>query len=174
VVFKDLCFQAASYVSDSFLASMKNTFILRHPDLVFGSLRRLKPDFTEEEFGFVPLGQIFDRVTELGQTRVVVEGEVFRAAPEPILRAYCALVGLPFEPEMLRWRSGRLRRWEPHEAESQAKWHSTLEASTGIEPPSPDPPPPASELGDVYTRAVDIYRRVAAHALSPDMWAVAS
>ncbi len=174
VVFKDLCFQAASYVSDEFLASVTNTFILRHPDLVIASLRTLKPDFTEEELGFGAFGEIFERVACFGQSRIVVEGEILRTAAGPVLRAYCDLVGLPFEPKMLQWRSGRIRRWAPHEAESQAKWHSTLEASTGIEPPSRECPPPASDLGSAYNRAVAIYNQVAMHALLPMVGAMAS
>lgn len=173
VIFKELCFQAAGYVSDDFLASVTNTFMLRHPDAVVASLRRLKPDFTEDELGFTPLGEIFGRVAELGQSRIVVEGEIFRAAADPVLRAYCDLVGLPFEPKMLQWHDGRIRRWAPHEAESQAKWHSTLEASTGIEPPPRDRPPPASDLGDAYNRAMAIYNQVRVHALSPILGALA-
>src|ERR1700686_2322467 len=75
VIFKDLAFQAINYVTDDFLASVTNTFIVRHPDLVIGSLKRLKPDFTEEELGFVPLGEMFDRVAALGQCQIIIKGE---------------------------------------------------------------------------------------------------
>jgi len=167
VVFKDLCFQAVHYIPDEVLAGITNTFIVRHPDLVVDSLRKLKPNFTEEELGFKPLAQMFDRVACLGQEPIVVEGQVFRGAPEPVLRRYCESVGLCFEDKMLEWDDGRIRAWAPHEAESQAKWHSTLEASEHIEPPIPGDPPAPVELGDVYERAVAIYERVAAGAIAP-------
>ncbi len=174
VIFKDLCFQAAGYVSDEFLASVTNTFVLRHPDLVFDSLRRLKPDFTEEEFGFASLGEMFERVVDLGQCPVVVEGDQFRAAAAKVLRAYCALVGLPFHSRMLQWRDGRIRAWASHERESQEKWHATLEASTSIEPPSQERPSSPSDLGETYSRALEIYDQLATWAISPSLKAMAS
>jgi hypothetical protein len=166
-VFKDLCFQAVHYIPDHLLARFTNTFIVRHPDLVVDSLRRLKPNFTEEELGFEPLAEMFERVTRLGQLPTVVEGQMFRTDPEPVLRRFCADVGIPFESAMLRWEDGRIRQWAPHEAESQAQWHSTLEASAEIEPPSPVIPPAPVELGGVYERALAIYHRVAAFAITP-------
>jgi hypothetical protein len=139
VVFvKDLAFQAEPYLHDEFLARLTSTFIVRHPRVVLRSLRRLKPDFTEEEFGFEPLARLWRHVVDdLRQEPVVVEGDRFRAAPEAQLREYCHRVGIAFAPEMLSWPDGRIRQWADHEQESQAKWHSTLERSRGILPPDP-------------------------------------
>jgi hypothetical protein len=167
VLFKDLCFQANCYVPDEALGQMTNTFIVRHPDLVIDSLRRLKPDFTDEELGFDALGEMFDRVVALGQQPVVVEGQVFRACPGEVLRRYCEAVNLPYCLEMLCWEDGRIRNWAPHEEESQAKWHSTLEASDHIEPPASKDLASPLELGDVYARAIAVYERVAKHAITP-------
>lgn len=173
IVFKDLSFQAAHFMPDDFLARITNTFIVRHPDLVIDSLRRLKPNFTEEELGFAPLAAMFERVTGLGQQPTVVEGQIFRAQPELVLRRFCADVGIAFESDMLEWEDGRIRQWAPHETESQAKWHSTLEASAQIEPPSPVKPAAPVEFGHLYERALGVYHRVAAHAITPPKEVVA-
>lgn len=167
VLFKDLCFQAHHYVTDEALDRITNTFIVRHPDLVIDSLRCLKPDFTDEELGFDALGEMFDRVLDLGQRPVVVEGQIFRACPDEVLHRYCETVGLSYCPEMLCWEDGRIRSWAPHEVESQAKWHSTLEASERIEPPASEDLSSPPELGDVYARAIAVYERVAKHAIKP-------
>lgn len=167
VLLKDLCFQAVHYLPNELLGQMTNTFIVRHPDLVVDSLRRLKPNFTEEELGFESMAALFERVTGLGQRPTVVEGQAFRAEPELVLRSFCTDVGIPFELGMLEWEDGRIRPWAPHEAESQAKWHSTLEASAQIEPPSPGSPPAPTELGGVYERALAVYEEVAALAITP-------
>jgi Sulfotransferase domain len=167
ILFKDLCFQACHYVPDDVLDRFANTFIIRHPDLVIDSLRRLKPDFTEEELGFDALAEMFDRVLYLGQQPVVVEGQIFRKCPEEVLRRYCAMVDLSFHPGMLCWKDGRIRSWAPHEVESQAKWHATLEASARIEPPLSDAPSSPIELGELYERAVAVYEKVAKHAITP-------
>jgi Sulfotransferase domain len=167
VLLKDLCFQAVRYVPDDVLAEITNTFIVRHPDLVVDSLRRLKPSFTEEELGFEALAEMFERVTGLGQQPAVVEGQAFRAEPEPVLRSFCADVGIDFQSAMLKWDDGRIRQWASHEVESQAKWHSTLEASERIEPPPSKSPPPPVELGEIYERALMTYHWVAAQAITP-------
>lgn len=167
VVFKDLCFQAAHYVPDNFLAKITNTFIVRHPDLVVDSLLKLKPNFTQEELGFDSLSDMFERVRQLGQEPTVVEGQVFRAEPELVLRRFCSEVEIPFQSNMLEWDDGRIRQWAPHETKSQAQWHSMLEASKQIEPPQPVRPSPPVSLGHVYERALATYYRVAAHAVLP-------
>ncbi|MEH1017000.1 hypothetical protein V6U90_28370 [Micromonospora sp. CPCC 206060] len=162
VVFvKDLAFQAEPYLSDDYLAGITNTFILRHPATVLASLSPLKPDFTEEEFGFLALGRLWRRVHALGQSPVVVEGDTFRSRPAAVLGEYCDRVGLAFDPRMLHWNDGRIRPWSPDEQESQAKWHATLESSTSIIPPATRPPVPVpARLRPAYDRAVRIYEEI--------------
>jgi len=167
VVFvKDLAFQARPYVADDFLASVTNTFIVRHPAVVLRSLQQLKPDFTEDEFGFIALHGLWKRVHQLGHRRVVVEGDGFRADPVGVLRRYCAAVGVEFVPKMLSWSDVRIRVWDASEEQSQARWHRTLESSVGVIPPSPreavDVPP--QQRGS-YDRALEVYMSIAADAL---------
>ncbi|MBB5940306.1 sulfotransferase-like domain-containing protein [Streptomyces zagrosensis] len=168
VVFvKDLAFQAGPYLSDDLLSRAVNTFIIRHPKRVLPSLTPLKPDFTEEEFGYTALHALFTRVVEeLGHPPVVVEGDVFRRHPEAVLRHYCGRVRLPFQRSMLDWQDGRIRRWSEGEEESQAKWHKTLEASHTILPPDDDArivvPP---ERRAQYERAVEIYEELTPFAV---------
>ncbi|GAA0907533.1 sulfotransferase-like domain-containing protein [Virgisporangium aurantiacum] len=167
VFVKDLAFQAEPYVPDEFLAAATNTFIVRRPRVVLRSLRGLKPDFTEEEFGFEPLARLLRHVVEdLSQEPVVVEGDRFREAPEVQLRRYCERIGVDFDSRMLSWPDGRIRAWAPHERESQAKWHRTLETSTRIIPPEPaghvDIRP---EEADVVRRAEKVYAELQGYML---------
>jgi hypothetical protein len=169
VFVKDLAFQAAPYVPRRFLGSITNTFIVRHPLVVLASLRELKPDFTEAELGFLPLLELWTAASDLGGgPPVVVEGDAFRAEPARVARAYCERVGIEFDPTMLTWADGRIRPWLPHERESQAKWHATLERSRGILPPAAAASPPdiVDEAHEpMYRRALEVYERVAANAL---------
>lgn len=167
VFVKDLAFQAGPYLSDDFLRQATNTFIVRHPRVVLRSLRGLKPDFTEEEFGFEPLARLWRHVVDdLGQEPIVVEGDRFREAPEEQLREYCRRVGLSFDPQMLYWPDGRIRPWAEHERESQAKWHWTLEHSFGILAPQHGGGLPATEEeANVVERAEKIYDELREHLL---------
>ncbi|MGW6950178.1 sulfotransferase-like domain-containing protein [Streptomyces xanthophaeus] len=162
---KDLAFQAGPYLPDSFLARIRNTFILRHPRTVLRSLLPLKPDFTEDEFGFTALEGLFRRVVDdLGHEPIVVDGDDFRRSPEAVLRRYCAAVGLPFSAAMLHWQDGRIRAWSEGEAQSQAKWHRTLESSHCVLPPAEheDVPVPRTREGQ-YERALEIYETIRSH-----------
>jgi Sulfotransferase domain len=169
IFIKDLCFQAEPYVPRVLLEAAVNTFIIRSPDAVFTSLAPLKPDFTEDEFGFVPLARMWHRVIdELGQTPIVVDGDVFRAHPQEVLRQYCERVGVSFEEDMLHWQDGRIRDWSEEEYNSQAKWHHTLEHSTGILPSNSSQKDPSASLqADVYARARAIHSMVSEKAISP-------
>jgi hypothetical protein len=171
VFVKDMSFQAEPFVPQDFLASASNTFILRHPSAVLASLTPLKPDFTEEEFGYLALQRLWRRVlAELGRPPVVVEGDRFRSAPEGVLRQYCARLGVDFHPTMLHWPDGRIRRWGEDERLSQAVWHRTLEATTGVVPPRRrEPLPVGPDRTAAYRRALEIYEAISSHALMPTL-----
>jgi len=132
VFVKELAFQGEPYVSDALIAQATHLFILREPTTVYASLIKLKPDFTEDEFGFTALMSAFRRV-QLYQTSIsVFDGSVFRDNTKAALRHACNAIGIGFNTKMLRWENGYIRRWLPHERDSQSKWHTTLEASRGI------------------------------------------
>jgi hypothetical protein len=168
VFVKELAFQAAPYVSEELLHGVRHSFIIRHPLNVLASLLPLKPDASEDEFGFRPLMEIWERVIALDPANPppVVDGDRFRLDPAGTLAHYCARLGLRFEPDSLSWRTGQFRAWNADEAESQAKWHATLEGSTGILPPGDRP---RAEMPDAwrpaYERALSIYEKLVPHAL---------
>jgi len=160
VFFKELGFQALHYTNMDFFASIKNTFMIQHPLFVLESLYKLKPDFSEEEFGFTALYELWLKVTQvLKQETLVVDSNTFRSNPEKTLQIYCAHLNIDYQINMPKWESGRIAEWEPHESESQAKWHSTLEQSNGILPPDFVLPniDIRPEHEEIYHRALEIY-----------------
>ena len=132
---KELAFQGEPYITDRCLAVNRHMLICRDPIAVYRSLSVLKPDFTEDEFGFTAMVRLLSRMRQLGITPVMtIDGDHFRNQPELILRQTCVHLGIRFEPGMLSWKSGKVREWGPDEQLSQAKWHKTLESSTTIIP----------------------------------------
>lgn len=163
---KDLCFQAEPYVSQEFLEGAINTFIIRDPKTVLSSLQPLKPDFSEDEYGYLAFKRMWDRVVgELQQKPILIEGDRFRQDPRNTLKRYCYEVGLTFDPGMLEWKQGRIREWAPHENESQAKWHHTLETSNRILPPANKKSTIANGKGSMVDRAQHIVDSVIDYAL---------
>jgi hypothetical protein len=159
VCVKDLAFQAEPYVPDHFLAAATHTLILRHPRIVMRSLLPLKPDFTEDEYGFLALRRMSHRiVATTGQYPLVIDGQELRTEPAEVVKAYCAHTSLAFSDDLLTWSDGHIREWSSDEQESQSKWHHTLELSNGILPPVGEP---AFEIPAdrrrMYSVALEIY-----------------
>lgn len=164
---KELAFQALPFVSDETLRSCTHSFLIRHPYKVLGSLLPLKPDFSEEEFGFTSLEHLLllaDRASR--KPLAILDGERLRHNPEQVMRRYCELVDIPFDAGMLSWTPGPVRPWKDHEQESQKKWHRTLEGSRGFlaapeHVPMPQLQGQLSQMQcDYVERALRIYQRI--------------
>lgn len=157
---KELAFQGVDFVTDEFLNGFANTFLVRHPHRVYASLLKLKPDFSEAEFGFTALRELYYRVKGAGSP-IVIDGDTLRAAPENVLRTYCSDLGIAFDPCMLKWEPGPIRPWLEHEQEAQAKWHTALESSSGFLPASRDEQVSVAPAHrDVVHRAIGIYEEL--------------
>ncbi len=129
---KELAFQGEPYVSNAMLSEAQHLIITRHPAAVYASLIKLKPDFTEEEFGFTALKNLYKRLKNMGIDPIVIDVDVFRAEPEATIRRVCEAISITFYPDMLHWSDGRIRQWKSGEKQSQAVWHETLERSHTI------------------------------------------
>lgn len=128
---KDMAYQALPFVQPDFFRQLTNTFLIRHPREALVSLHRKWPDVGEEEAGYAAQARLFELVTgELGQAAIVVDATDFRRRPEPVMRAYCEAIGVPFFEGAMTWESGPVDAFEPW-----SDWHREVEASTGIEPP---------------------------------------
>lgn len=168
VFVKDMAYHVADRADEGFLSAFRSTFILRHPRFAIRSLARIWPDFTLEEAGFGPLRALFDRVCDLtGQIPPVVDGEDLRADPERVVQAWCAAVGLSYDPDALTWEPGRAPDWE-----TWSPWVGSVERSGGLPVGDTEPPrdPAEVELDDpsleeAVEQCVADYEHVARHRL---------
>lgn len=110
---------------------------MREPKAALASWQRASQLPTPEEFGFTALEKMWTIVTQvLAQPAIVVDATQFRTEPEHILRKYCQDIQVEFNPQMLAWKTGKLKNWNAREAELHKKWHEILDNSTGILPPN--------------------------------------
>lgn len=132
---KELAFQALPYLDDSLLRKARHLFLIGEPDSVYASLVKLKPDFTEDEFGFTALLELYYRISHLqGSYPSIFTSRRFRNHPEVVLRRFCRVCELSFTPAMLHWQPGSVRAWAPHESQSQSKYHKTTDRSKTVLP----------------------------------------
>jgi Sulfotransferase domain len=113
----------------SWIAGMTNAFLIRSPERVLASYAQKWGDVSLHAIGFTQQLEIFEMTAERsGQTPPVIDAEDVLAAPEPVLRALCARLGIAFDAAMLAWPAGPKPFdgvWAPH-------WYNAAWASTGF------------------------------------------
>lgn len=123
----------------SVLAQYTHAFLIRKPEKVMRSFMRVAEKsgassstyFDVDEVGFHELELLFQVVTgELRATPVIIDADDLVAAPEKVLRAWCAAVGLPFDERMLFWLAEMPQQWTKWPG-----WHDDAAKSTGFAPP---------------------------------------
>jgi hypothetical protein len=136
VFFKDTTdFHYPELLADAeFLREATHAFMIRDPKAAIASHYRLNPKLERDEIGFAWLYEIYAAVAGVtGTEPVVIDGDDLAAAPEPIVQAYCARVGIPYVPDALRWQPKVLPGWQ-----RTARWHASVSESSGFEPPRAD------------------------------------
>lgn len=136
---------------------VSNVFLLRSPERVLASYAQKRESVTLADVGFEEQANLFDRVAQrTGTAPVVIEAEDVRRAPEPMLRALCEAIGLPFDAGMLAWPAGQHRAdgvWAPH-------WYGAIFQTTGFAPPDEREPVLPDHLRGIADAATPFYERM--------------
>lgn len=142
----------------------RHAILLRHPARVIASYAKEFEALTAEDVGFPALASVRDSiVAQTGEEPPVIEAEDIRAEPEPMLRALCLALDIPFDAAMLEWPPGKRESdgvWAP-------VWYASVERSTGFAPPDPDLPPVAPEYRAVHDEVLPIYEAFREKKLGP-------
>lgn len=148
----------------NWLRAVQNVFLLRHPARIIASYTAKRESPTLADLGLLETGALFDRVTAMGQTPLVIAAEDIRAAPEPMLRALCTALGLDWDPSMLHWPAGPKAYdgiWAPH-------WYGAVHQSTGFGPPEGAVPEIGADQQALLQAALPTWERLHALRLRAD------
>jgi hypothetical protein len=142
---------------------MTHAFLIRDPAPMLASLGEKLPEFELEATGLPQQVEIFDLVRRrTGQVPPVIDAADLLAAPEPMVRALCSALGVPFSERMLSWPPGRRASdgvWARH-------WYHRVEQSTGFEPaPAAGPVQLHGRLQELEARCRPLYQQLHAHRL---------
>ena len=139
------------------LAPLRHAFLIRDPAGLLASYARVRATPTLDDLGLWQQAEIFD--TFGGP---VLDSRDLLERPEPMLRALCAALSVPFGPEMLSWPAGPRGSdgaWAPH-------WYQSVWRSTGFgawHPPDRSLPPRLAALAE---QCQPYYRRLHARRLT--------
>jgi hypothetical protein len=168
VFFKDTTdFRYPQVLSDQrFLSEVQHTFIIRDPAEAIASHYELNPDLTCDEVGFSRLAELYDAVTgATGKRPVVVDSDALVQQPDPLVRAYCERVDIPFLAEALHWQAGMRDDWE-----RTSRWHAETSATQGFQAPRSKEPADLSKnpvLLDYLDHHLPFYRHLQQGSLTP-------
>jgi hypothetical protein len=122
-----------------------HAFLIRDPGAMLASLGEKLANFDLLATGLPQQVEILEHVIErTGRAPPVLDSADLLARPEPMLRALCAALGVPFSDRMLSWPAGRRDTdgiWARH-------WYDRVEQSTGFEPP------PAATIAAAETQSL--------------------
>ena len=142
----------------AFLAQMTHAFLIRDPAKTISSMYDKWPDFDETEVGFPEQRALFDLLWALrGRPPPVIDSDDLLENPEPMVRAFCDAVDIPFLAEALSWEPGG----DPsaHSWWDGGSFHHNLAKSTGLVAQ----PRKYVEVCDAPDRVQRVYRRMKPH-----------
>jgi len=111
-------------ISRSWMADVKNVFLIRHPARVVASYAVKREAPTLDDLGFRQQAELFGGCN----SPIVIDSQDIRENPERMLRALCAALNLSFDPAMLSWPAGGHSDdgvWGTH-------WYGAAHRSTGF------------------------------------------
>ena len=145
-------------VPRAWMAHVTNVFLIRHPARVVASYAKKREGPQLDDIGFRQQAELFDHVTALGQTPIVVDSHDIRDDPEGMMRKLCDAVGLEWDAGMLSWESGGHASdgvWASH-------WYGAVHRSTGFADAEGDLPALETDYAEVAAQAMPYYDRLAA------------
>lgn len=140
------------------LGGLRHAYLIRDPRPLLTSYARVRDQPELTDLGLEQQVGIFRRFGG-----PVLDSADLLRAPEPMLRALCAALDVPFDPAMLSWPAGPRDTdgvWAPH-------WYDGVWRSTGFGPYREQQTQLPPELEPLAERCRPFYEEMSAHRLTP-------
>ena len=160
---KQMSHHLLPHMGREWLGSVTHAFLIRDPTPMLASLGDKLGKFDLGATGLPQQVEIFDHVRlTTGHVPPVVDAADLLAAPEPVLRALCSSLGIPFSERMLSWPAGPRATdgvWAKY-------WYDRVERSTGFEPAEAAAVPQLrGRLAELEAQCRPLYEHLRAHRL---------
>lgn len=152
-----------------FLAQTRHAFLIRRPEEIAASYYALFPPMTINAIGMERLCQMQAAIADAGGTPpVIIDSDDLVTRPAATMAAYCAAVGLPFNPRALTWEPGERPEWR-----RSARWHTDASSSSGFQRHGREYPHTvenSEKLAHYAARHRPFYERLYAQRLDVTPW----
>jgi hypothetical protein len=160
---KQMSHHLLPHMGREWLGSVTHGFLIRDPRSMLVSLGEKLDDFDLLATGLPQQVEIFDYVVRsTGQVPPVIDAAELLAAPEPMLRALCAVLDVEFSPRMLSWPPGP----RPTDGAWAKYWYERVERSTGFESQAKEELPELTgRLAAIERQCRPLYEKLRQHRL---------
>jgi len=111
------------------LSGLAHAFLIRDPARVIASYAQKREAVTAADLGYARQRAFFDREADrLGRAPPVVDAAEVLADPAATLERLCGLLGIAWDPAMLRWEAGS----RPTDGVWASHWYGNVLTSTGF------------------------------------------
>ncbi|MDH4105906.1 MAG: sulfotransferase [Gammaproteobacteria bacterium] len=166
---KQMAHHLLPHMGREWLDSVTHAFLIRDPAAMLASLGEKLAEFDLLATGLPQQVEIFEHVlARTGRAPPVLDSADLLRRPEPMLRALCDALGVPFSERMLAWPPGRRDTdgiWARH-------WYDRVEQSMGFETPPPkeagtlsDAPALPPAVAEIEARCRPLYEQLRAYRL---------
>lgn len=146
----------------SFALHHRNFLLIRDPRAMVASFSTKYDDVTPIVRSYEMEIRLFEFLTERGLSCPIVDATDMLKAPEPMLKALSAALGISFDRAMLSWPAGP----RPEDGPWAAHWYDAVWASTGFRPYVEKSAKLSRELDEIAEKAMAAYQRLAAQKLA--------
>jgi hypothetical protein len=147
----------------AFLSELHNVILTRHPAEMLPSFIKQVPNPDLDMTGLPMQIDLLDWILADGADPLVLDSSLVLTDPQSVLEQLCERIGIPFEEAMLSWEAGPVPEdgvWAPY-------WYESVHRSTGFAPYRPKDEEAPDDLQPLIARAVPLYERLLAYAITP-------
>ncbi len=160
---KHMTMHMLPHMGREWIRHLTNCFLIREPERVAASYDAVRERPTLEDLGFVQQAELFDYVIKVtGTLPMVIDSRDFLSAPEEMLIAICARLGIPYRTDMIAWPEGQRESdgvWGKY-------WYNSVWRSTGFAPANDKPLSLSPELVAVAKEAAPYYEMMYQHRIT--------
>ncbi len=159
---KHMCHHLFADDDISWIHSLHNVFLIRHPFEVLSSYLKKHNEVTPDDLGYPQQLRLFKAVKNHNKiVPMVIDSQNFLENPETALKKVCDALNISFDTNMLSWPTGYRNTdgvWAPH-------WYNQVIESTGFKKPLPKKPGLSSNEQIIAEQCQPYYDQLKAYAL---------
>jgi hypothetical protein len=151
-------------IRHDFLDRARNIFLIRNPAQIISSYAQVIDRPVMRDIGIQYQYELFSTLQAQGTKPAVVDSNLLLDNPDSVLRQLCEHAEIPFDRDMLSWKSGP----KPYDGVWAKYWYDNVHQSTGFQKQKSSNRPLPEHLVSLYEKAMIFYDKLLPHAIQPE------